>query len=241
MALPVDEMMNDLYINILKDIDSSLETKIMDYRLDLETYTNEKSILKYIENEKSKLRKLLKEVPIQNIRATDKYRRYLNQKPLNSLLREKAINDFINIQRESLELYNSEKIWFVINSYEKEREVAYVKSTIEIATLLEYNSFLTDEINRIKQEISNQLDSKNNKLNWKGSKAELIELLKALIENGNIEGTQKNIISSFTNFLNVELKEPKSTIQRLDKRKDKTIFLDKLKSSLIEFYLKKDE
>ena len=130
-----------------------------------------KSILKYIENEKSKLRKLLKEVPIQNIRATDKYRRYLNQKPLNSLLREKAINDFINIHREFLEEFNSGKIWFIIRSYEEERKAPYVKSTIEIAALLEYNSFLTDKIEQIKtgkQEKIKLENSISGKLKWVG-------------------------------------------------------------------------
>ncbi|MFK8060604.1 MAG: hypothetical protein AB8B78_10990, partial [Polaribacter sp.] len=191
MALPIDEIIHDLYINIIKDIDSSLETKIMAYRLDLETYTNEISILKYIENEKSKLRKLLKEVPIQNIRATDKYRRYLNQKPLNSLLREKAIKDFINIHREFLEDFNLGKIWFIIRSYEEEREAPYVKSTIEIAALLEYNYFLTDEIKQIKkskqknskQEDSQQEESDHIKLKWQGNPTELIELIRALSIN----------------------------------------------------------
>jgi hypothetical protein len=235
------DSIENLITNILSEIDRSLIRRIQDFRLELETFTNKKRSLKYIKNEKTDIRKSINEVTYKHRTAIDKYRDYIVKVPRDEVSRRKSIYDFIYTM---IICYSDNELktkFFNSSSYKEQKKLEIVKNLVQRATLLEFNYFLTGEINRIKQEISNQLDSKNNKLNWKGSKAELIELLKALIENGNIEGTQKNIISSFTNFLNVELKEPKSTIQRLDKRKDKTIFLDKLKSSLIEFYLKKDE
>lgn len=49
MDLPVDKIISNTWINIIIDIDRSLETKIMAYKLGLETDANEKSSLKYIE------------------------------------------------------------------------------------------------------------------------------------------------------------------------------------------------
>ena len=39
------EYMNNFISNVLNDIDSSLEIKTMEYRLDLETLTNKKAVL----------------------------------------------------------------------------------------------------------------------------------------------------------------------------------------------------
>ena len=138
---------------------------------------------------------------------------------------------------------------FLIKSYEELRKEDFVKTTIEIATLLEFNSFLTDEINKIKQEESKEENSKqeeskqlapNNKLTWHGSKTELVELIKSLIETGSIEGTQKDIIRNFLVFLKADIKHPNATLQRLTNRSDKVKFLDKLTSTLQEFYTKSE-
>ena len=62
------EYLNNFISNVLNDIDSSLEMKTMEYRLDLETLTNKKAVLKYIKKEKKKLRDLLKKIPNKNTR-----------------------------------------------------------------------------------------------------------------------------------------------------------------------------
>lgn len=88
------EYMNNFISNVLNDIDSSLEIKTMEYLLDLETLINKKAVLKYIKNEKSKLRDLLKEIPNKHTKEINGYRIYLNQKPLNPVLRRQAIKEF---------------------------------------------------------------------------------------------------------------------------------------------------
>lgn len=96
-----------------------------------------------------------------------------------------------------------------------------------------------DFINDKKQELNNlPINTKQiNKLNWNGTKTELTELIKALIENGNIQGTQKDIFNSFTDFLNFDINYQSKLINDIKKRNNgsETIFLDKLKSSLLNF------
>ncbi|MBC7523469.1 MAG: RteC domain-containing protein [Flavobacterium sp.] len=76
-----------------------------------------------------------------------------------------------------------------------------------------------------------------NTLTWNGSQIELIELAKALIENGNFIGTQKDIINKISNAFNFEIKNPSKTINDLKNRSNgsETLFLDKLKKNLLEF------
>ena len=75
------------------------------------------------------------------------------------------------------------------------------------------------------------------KIKWKGKQTELIELIKALIENGSIEGLQKDTITVFSEMLDIKINNPDKLIQDIKKRNNKseTIFLDKLKTSLINF------
>lgn len=248
MDLPIDEILSRTCINIMIDIDYSLEKRIMTYRIDLETYTDEKSILKYIEKQKSRLRKMIKEVPLPNIEATNKYRTYLNQKPLNPLLRKKAIEDFLIHYRESLEQLKSGEIWFKIYPYNIEREKPNIKSIVEAATLLEYNSFLTNEIELIKQDNSKsvnsmQLDDKNIRLKWNGKKTELVELIKSLIEHGSIEGSGVELAEIFGNFFRIELNNFDQTVQKIANRSQgsETLFLDKLKTSFINYRNKTEQ
>lgn len=77
----------------------------------------------------------------------------------------------------------------------------------------------------------------NSNLKWKGSQTELIELTKALIENGNLKGTQKEIIQTISDFFGVEMKNPDKLLTDIKKRNigSETLFLDKLKSSLYNY------
>lgn len=74
-------------------------------------------------------------------------------------------------------------------------------------------------------------------IEWKGTQTELTELIKALIENGSLKGTQKDIFKSFCEFLNFEINNHDKLIQDIRKRNNdnETIFLNKLKSSLLNF------
>lgn len=74
------------------------------------------------------------------------------------------------------------------------------------------------------------------------SQTELMELIKALIENGNVIGLQKNIVIEFSKFFNLEIKNPDKIIQDIKNRNNnsETLFLDKLKTSFLNFIQKKN-
>lgn len=76
-----------------------------------------------------------------------------------------------------------------------------------------------------------------NPLNWNGTQTEFIELIKALIENGNIKGTQTEIISNLSNVFNIEIKHPNKLITDIKIRNNgsETLFLDKLQKSLFDY------
>lgn len=72
------------------------------------------------------------------------------------------------------------------------------------------------------------------------TQTELIELVKALVENGNIKGTQKDAIQDFSNYFNIKVNNPNKLIQDIKGRYTdrETIFLDKLKNSLLDYLSK---
>ena len=80
----------------------------------------------------------------------------------------------------------------------------------------------------------------NQKLNWYGSQTEFIELIKALIENNTLRGTQKAIIESTSVFFGLTINNPDKLIQDVKKRNtgSETLFLDKLKTNLYEYIQK---
>lgn len=76
-----------------------------------------------------------------------------------------------------------------------------------------------------------------NSLNWNGTQTEFIELVKALIENGNIKGTQIEIITNLSNVFNIEIKHLNKLITDIKTRNNgsETLFLDKLQKSLFDY------
>jgi len=67
---------------------------------------------------------------------------------------------------------------------------------------------------------------------WKANKVETVELIKALIYSGAIEGTHKTVFSIFSNFLNIDLSSHDKTLQDIKLRIDaETKFIDKIRSS----------
>ena len=83
-----------------------------------------------------------------------------------------------------------------------------------------------------------KLNPKNeNNLNWNGTQIEFIELVKALIENGNIKGTQTEIIKSLSNIFNFKINNENKTINDIKNRNNgsETLFLDKLKKTLFDY------
>lgn len=86
-------------------------------------------------------------------------------------------------------------------------------------------------------EIQKQNPKNENKLNWNGTQIEFIELVKALIENGNIKGTQTEIIKSLSNIFNFKINNENKVINDIKNRNNgsETLFLDKLKKTLFDY------
>lgn len=122
------------------------------------------------------------------------------------------------------------------------REFAWDDYDLEKCEKLTYTykkilSFLNDK----KEQLTNEPQQLNYQqietLNWQGSQTEFIELIKALIENGNIEGKQSEIIRKLSYFFNINIKYENKLINDLKTRNNgsETLFLDKLKKSLLNF------
>lgn len=79
--------------------------------------------------------------------------------------------------------------------------------------------------------------SNNNKIKFYGNQTEFVELIKSLIENGNLKGTQKDIIENCSNFFDIEIKNADITIQKIKGRNNgsETKFLDTLKTTLFDY------
>lgn len=72
------------------------------------------------------------------------------------------------------------------------------------------------------------------KLKFHGNQTAFIELIKALITNENLKGTQKDIINTLSDFFDIEIKNPNKIINDIKNRNNgsETLFLDELKKSL---------
>ncbi|WP_425595480.1 RteC domain-containing protein [Polaribacter atrinae] len=84
---------------------------------------------------------------------------------------------------------------------------------------------------------------KRSKLKWYGAKSELIELTKALIENGNLKGKQEDIFNEIQEVFNIELNNIDQAITKFNTRnqENETKFLDTLKNTLSKYIKSKLE
>ncbi len=92
------------------------------------------------------------------------------------------------------------------------------------------------------QPITSDKVKTDNDIRWTGTQTELIELTKALIENQSIKGVQRDIILEFSKLLNFEIKNPNKLITDIKKRNigSETLFIDKLKTSLLNYITKEN-
>lgn len=97
-------------------------------------------------------------------------------------------------------------------------------------------SFLDEKLNLNEKKASIEV-LKNNTLQWYGTQSELIELTKALIENGNLKGKQKDIFEKIQKIFNVKLNHIDQAITKFNSRNQEndTKFLDTLKASLTNY------
>ncbi|WP_138984268.1 hypothetical protein [Flavobacterium frigoris] len=106
-----------------------------------------------------------------------------------------------------------------------------------------YDLEICDQLTTSFAKITEYLNIKKNKLTnnnefpkvkFHGLQTEFIELIKALTENGNLKGIQKDNIELCSKFFDIEIKNPDQTLTKLKSRNNgsETLFLDKLKISL---------
>jgi hypothetical protein len=94
---------------------------------------------------------------------------------------------------------------------------------------------ITEYLNIKKNKPAN--DNEFKKIKFYGNQTEFIELIKALTENGNLKGIQKDNIEICANFFGVEINNPSKLLNDIKTRNSgsETLFLDKLRKSLFEY------
>jgi hypothetical protein len=232
-----------LITNILLDIDRSLNRKISECKLDLATFNSKEKTLEYIELEKTTIRKSLKETPYKNRTSIDQYLEYLQQNPLDVNLRRKAIENFLYTCMFLYGNDESAQTFFSSFNYRKQGKIEIVKSIVDRATLLEYNAFLNNERNKINEDNFEGLISHNNQLEWLGSKTELVELIKALVETESIKGSQKDIANIIGNLFGINFKNFSQNVQKITGKiaGNETTFIDKLNKNFTTFINKSEQ
>ena len=85
--------------------------------------------------------------------------------------------------------------------------------------------------------------TKNETLQWYGTQTQLIELIKALIENGNLKGEQENIFKIIQRMFNFKLNNIDQAITKYNGRHqgDEAIFLKNLQNTFLNYIKDKDE
>jgi hypothetical protein len=110
-----------------------------------------------------------------------------------------------------------------------------------------YNLEICDQLTTSFTKIIEYLNIKKNKLKndnefqkikFHGTQTEFIELIKALTENGNLKGIQKDNIEICSKFFGIEIKNPTKLISDINNTRNtggETLFMDKLKKSLYNY------
>lgn len=82
-----------------------------------------------------------------------------------------------------------------------------------------------------------------NGLKFYGNQTEFVELVKALIENDNLRGTQKDLFEKLSNVFQIEINNHDKLISDIKHRNNgsETLFLDRLKKSMNEYIIKDKE
>lgn len=171
---------------------------------------------------------------------------------LNSTRIAENENDFEDIYNRELKTVGSDiinissyitkckkRVNDMVEVYEKICEEGNHKEDDKLLdTAVSYVIFLDRKISPQQNSVvSVTVPTSENSLNWNGTQTEFIELVKALIENGNIKGTQTEIISKLSNVFNIKISYPNKLITDLKVRNNgsETLFLDKLKKSLFDY------
>jgi hypothetical protein len=158
-------------------------------------------------------------------------------------LRRSVIEYFVYSQIVIYGDDESAQTFFSSFNYRKQGKIEIVKSIVDRATLLEYNAFLNNEINKNNEENFEGLISHNNQLEWLGSKTELVELIKALVETESIKGSQKDIANLIGNLFGINFKNFSQNVQKITVKiaGNETTFIDKLNKNFTTFINKSEQ
>jgi hypothetical protein len=127
-------------------------------------------------------------------------------------------------------------------SYTRDRTVRFL---VEQGKKIGYNIIVTPdkiegtlsyEMGEIK-DVNHFIKNSDLSVQWKGNQSELIELTKALIENGNLKGNQEDIFEAIQENFNFKLNNIDQAITKFNWRnqENETKFLDTLKVSLSKY------
>lgn len=160
-----------------------------------------------------------------------------------NLVSELDILNFIDEATKN-DLLKLEQLYKDLETFETKTIVERVLDGLDTTKAVNNSQTISDLFVSFKKIVSDKIEklpqtvpAPENLLNWNGTQTEFIELIKALIENGNIKGTQTEIISKLSNVFNIEIKHPNKLITDIKKRNNgsETLFLDKLQKSLLDY------
>lgn len=172
-----------------------------------------------------------------NSRKEDFFKTYIDAEEYDFLLEE--INGLNALLSETIEYIDE-------SGYPRDTDTELLSTILNEVNFKNINFsnskkslFISEKISKIEQSFNNTAP---NSLAWIGGQTELIELIKALIVNGNIKGIQKDIINEITSFFNIDIKHPDKLIVDIKNRNtgSETLFIDKLKSSLYDYITKEN-
>nr|WP_315165621.1 hypothetical protein [uncultured Flavobacterium sp.] len=148
--------------------------------------------------------------------------RYINEFEYNDI---NQIDSNINENYDIKALIKDKSKWLT-NGYNLE---ICNQLTTSFTKIIEY-------LNIKKNILSN--DNEFPKIKFYGSQTEFIELIKALTENGNLKGIQKDNIEICSKFFDIEIKNPNKLISDINNTRNtgrETLFLDELKKSFYKY------
>ena len=161
-------------------------------------------------------------LPIYHEEFTDYENRYLNSIEAFEIFEPSEINEDENYDVKALIKVGS----FLKDYYNLE---VCNQLTTSFTKIIEY---LNSEKNKFKN------DSEFPKVKFHGNQTEFIELLKALTANNNLRGIQKDNIEICSNFFDIKINNPTKLVSDINNSRNngsETIFIDKLKKSLLYY------
>ena len=163
------------------------------------------------------------------------------------------INDYIQNNVEEIKSYNGSKLEtdaiksplykILSDLLTSEIDIKEVFDLDELIFKYEFKNWLKF-VELIDEKLNNAPSKKKiETLKWKGTKADFVELSKALILNDMFNGTQKEIVAKLSAFFEIDVKTYDQILNQIKGRNNgyETKFLDKIKKNLNNYFEKVDD